>query len=429
MSGRKRKSLTGMGGQTSISAFFSPRSSQDESGVAHFPSSTELTSSVIDLLTATPPAKCFKSHTPVGGDDVIDLEDDDDVCVVTPQRPRAENNQKPFTPSSTVKSRMNNSLVFDLNTSLKTNNPEVAHAALRSLVALGKEYPTAMTFSQCLETIEDGIPSYERTVAICASLTFVYDQASLCKVSLEYPDHWKILATLLETTATRRMDDQWERTILVLQFFVYMLRRDLLLCESRFAATNREWVQHSRLHALLHTGGKAPRGKGGRVANQGILVAIDLMFQLWRRVYDGDCPGDASDDGRETCVAVVRLLEMLLLVTDQLENCLQRLLSRLADLSRSTRQLFLQTLQAPTLKLFVGTSHLGRKTTSRITEPEWFHAVVEGCVMAAFQNATATAANDAHTKELQRFATVHTTLFANDDTGGSVSSLLRAVLD
>ncbi|KDO30681.1 hypothetical protein SPRG_04582 [Saprolegnia parasitica CBS 223.65] len=451
MSGRKRKP-DDVKTQPTIAAFFSPRSSQDGSQPtidAFFsPSSRAKRASLSSVDLSTPPPRPPPA-TRIDASGVISIEEDDDdddaVSIVTPQRPRLDNDQKPYTPSSTVKSRMNNSLVFDLNTSLKTRNPEIAHAALRSLVALGKEYPTAMTFSQCLEVIEESTPSYDRAVEICASLTFIFDQASLCNTSLEYPDRWEIMASLLETAATKTMNEVWDRTLIVLQFFVYILRRDMLICESRYAATNRHWLQHARVYALLNAS-KAPKAKGARVANHGILQAIDMILKFWKRVYDsGKCKPD-DDDAKETCVSTLRLLEMLLSVTDQIENCLQRVLSGVADLTRSTRHIFLQTLQAPTLKMFLATSHLGRTTSTRSKEHEWFHAIVEGQVTAKYESQAGThapppstrhhvcvgataATNDSHIKELQRFAALHADAFlSGGGTESSVATLFRAVL-
>ncbi|OQS01957.1 hypothetical protein THRCLA_05624 [Thraustotheca clavata] len=414
-----RSFLSPQSSQDVVNAFLSPhlhraRTSEVKSS---FGSSTD---SDVELLFSQPPT------TRIDSDGVISIIDDDDVKMVTPKRKSTSNDQKPYTPSSTVKSRMSNSLVFDLNTSLKTTNPEVAHAALRSLVALGKEYPTNMTFSQCLEVIEDGIPSYERTAAILASLTFVFDQASLCNAALEYPDRWEIVLTLFEVfaiiliTFSSKYHNVIVRTLLVLQFMVYLLRRDYAICESRYAATNKNWIQHTRVYDLLKsTQPVLKRARSGRgVANNGIRQALDFIPQFWARVYDsGKCPTEYLRDAKETCISTIQVVEMLLNLTDQTENCLQRLQNSLAKVKLTTRQTFLQSMQSPTQKLFLATTYLGRTTSTRSTETEWLDCVVDSHFAEKYQSWTGkllliqklkyNVDEAGNTKELQKFANIH----------------------
>ncbi|RHY34629.1 hypothetical protein DYB32_000781 [Aphanomyces invadans] len=260
---------------------------------------------------------------------LVDLPDVFDVRTPTlPQhvKPRSLD-QKPITPSSTMKSSMNNSLVFDIVTSLSTNDPDVAASALRSVVALAKEYPTPLLFEELLDLMHNE-STYARAVAIFNSMIFVYEHAAQCNTTMAFP----------------------ALSLLVLQFMVHYFAKDMTMCEERFAATNKDWIAKTRLHFLL--GGRSTDDvkatKKGRVVvqNNVILAALGRIVELWVRVYDAS-DSQVSVDGREGCVAAMRLLEMLLHVTDQKDNAMQKILTGLHAMQRPTRRIFLQVRPYP----------------------------------------------------------------------------------
>ncbi|RHY72878.1 hypothetical protein DYB34_011465 [Aphanomyces astaci] len=227
--------------------------------------------------------------------------------------------QKPITPSSTSKSCMNNSLVFDIVTSLSTNDPDVANSALRSVVALGKEYPTPLLFEELLDQMQNE-STYARAMAIFSSMIFVYEQASQCHTTLAFP----------------------AQSLLVVQFMVHYFARDMALCEQRLAATNKDWIGQTRLSVLLAATLSQNKQPRGRVQNPVILAAVGRVVALWVRVYDsGDVAKAFQVDGREGCLAATRLLEMLLRLTDQKDNAMQKLQMGLQAMQRSTRLVFL----------------------------------------------------------------------------------------
>lgn len=132
--------------------------------------------------------------------------------------------------------------------------------------------------------------------------------------------------------------------------------------------------------------------------NNLIFQAIGWALQLWKRVYDeGDKPkkksANAGEDGgatlflqregEQTCLAAVRLIEMLYLCTDQQVNALQRIQVGLAELAQPTRVKFSQTLQSPALRTQLATTMIGLSNKSRSKETEWYECNALGRVQLA----------------------------------------------
>ncbi|ETV90979.1 hypothetical protein, variant [Aphanomyces invadans] len=366
---------------------------------------------------------------------LVDSPDVFDVRTPTlPQhvKPRSLD-QKPITPSSTMKSSMNNSLVFDIVTSLSTNDPDVAASALRSVVALAKEYPTPLLFEELLDLMHNE-STYARAVAIFNSMIFVYEHAAQCNTTMAFPAQWTRMHDTLCDVALKPMDAKWLRSLLVLQFMVHYFAKDMTMCEERFAATNKDWIAQTRLHFLL--GGRSTEDvkatKKGRVVvqNNVILAALGRIVELWVRVYDAS-DSQVSVDGREGCVAAMRLLEMLLHVTDQKDNAMQKILTGLHAMQRPTRRIFLQTMRTGSYKMMLATTVLGRTTLSRCKELEWFGCIAqEACVARALhpsaQKESASAGGDA---ECRRFAAIHLKTYeAKQSTPPPVHALVQHIL-
>ncbi|ETV70871.1 hypothetical protein, variant 2 [Aphanomyces astaci] len=329
--------------------------------------------------TVTPPSTSRHALSSSLKDAVGSNDDVFDVCTpLQHQRfKRRMVDQKPITPSSTSKSCMNNSLVFDIVTSLSTNDPDVANSALRSVVALGKEYPTPLLFEELLDQMQNE-STYARAMAIFSSMIFVYEQASQCHTTLAFPAQWTRMNDVLCDVVLKPVDDKWLRSLLVVQFMVHYFARDMALCEQRLAATNKDWIGHTRLSVLLTATLSQNKQPRGRVQNPVILAAVGRVVALWVRVYDsGDVAKAFQVDGREGCLAATRLLEMLLRLTDQKDNAMQKLQMGLQAMQRSTRLVFLQTLQSPTYKMMLATTVLGRTTVSRCKDMEWFACIAE----------------------------------------------------
>ncbi|KAL4105810.1 hypothetical protein PRIC1_003867 [Phytophthora ramorum] len=327
---------------------------------------------------------------------------------------------KPITPSSTLKSSMNASLVFDMVTSLSTNDPGVAIATLRSIVVLGKEYPSDLLYAELIDRIQSHEAiAYSDAVAIYAALVFVFDKAASCSCAVTFPNQWEPLAMALQEVSGNKSvgedgkpkkDEGWRRHLLVLQFYIYCFQHDLHLCRSRYERLEgKSWVFRTRLFSLLQTDGitakssaKArakSRAKGTKMRNNNIIFqAISWALQLWQRVYDGDSKpkkktnnADANEDnnmflqqeGEQACLAVVRLIEMLYLCTDQQVNALQRIQAGLSELTQPTRVKFSQAVQSPALRTQLATTMIGLSNKSRSKETEWYECNALGRVQLA----------------------------------------------
>ncbi|KAJ8544418.1 hypothetical protein ON010_g11848 [Phytophthora cinnamomi] len=152
---------------------------------------------------------------------------------------------KPITPSSTLQSSMNASLVFDMVTSLSTNDPGVAIATLRSIVVLGKEYPSDLLYAELIDRIQSHEAiAYNDAVAIYAALVFVFDKAASCSCDLTFPSQWEPLGTALQ--------------------------------ESDGASASSSAKARAK-----------SRAKSNKLRNNNLIFqAIGWSLQLWKRVYD-----------------------------------------------------------------------------------------------------------------------------------------------
>ncbi|KDO27594.1 hypothetical protein SPRG_06862 [Saprolegnia parasitica CBS 223.65] len=218
--------------------------------------------------------------------------------------------------------------------------------------------------------------------------------------------------------------------MIVLRLIVYLLACDATVIQSRKGGSSA-WVKRTRLYAIMSSAPSTSTDPDAGVNNHAILEAIDAILMLWKRVYDSDESKPDGDDARETCVATVRLLEMLVGVTDQLENCLHRILYHVADFSRPSRCTFLHTLQEPYVKTFLATLYLGKMVTSRSKEHEWFHAIVEGLAGMKYKPwaGAATVNDDNFIKDLKHFAGMHAETFLRRKSAKSVvSGIFKAVL-
>ncbi|KAH9101763.1 hypothetical protein LEN26_002366 [Aphanomyces euteiches] len=367
------------------------------------------------------------NKSPVTANKYVYLPDNEMDLSMPVQQQHKRLDQKPITPSSTTKSSMNNSLVFDIVTSLSTNDPDVAISALRSVVALGKEYPTPLLFQELLDQIENET-SYSRAVAIYSSLIFVMEQASQCQIAIAFPMEWTAVDKVLQDLVLSPMNDKWQRILLVLQFMEHLFDRDMLICQERFAATNKDWIHQTRLSILLSEEKKDRRTK--KVLNNAILSALGRLVDLWIRVYDsGECNEVYLQDGRECCVAATRLLEMLMLLTDQVDNALQRIQSSLQPMSQATKYIFLHTLKHPAVKSMLGTAAVGRSKTSRCKEMEWFDCIAESHFIAKQSSGKLQTTMETEGRDLERFAALHLKTYASNHDPSKVRHLFKHILN
>ncbi|CAI5717389.1 unnamed protein product [Hyaloperonospora brassicae] len=365
---------------------------------------------------------------------------------------------KPFTPSSAVESSMNASLVFDMVTSLSTNDPGVAIATLRSIVVLGKEYPSDLLYTELIDRIQSHeAVAYNDAVAIYAALVFVFDKASACSCAATFPNQWGPLATALQEVSGNgrvgedgkpKKDESWRRNLLVVQFYIYCFQQDVHACRSRYTRVEgTNWVHRTRLFLLLQgdsetasSSAKArarSRAKSAKPRNNKLIfLAIGWGLQLWKRVYDDegkevknkDDAGNGVDnsflqqEGEQTCLAVVRLIEMLYLCTDQQVNALQRILAGLADLTRQTRVRFSQALQSPALRTQLATTMIGLSNKSRCKELEWYECNALGRVQLAMNSDTSS--DVAHT---DGYSWSHFDSFINLKPKNSLTKLLQEI--
>lgn len=294
---------------------------------------------------------------------------------------------KPLTPSLTLNSSMNASLVFDMVTSLSTNDPGAAIATLRSIVVLGKEYPSNLLYDELIDRIQSvEAVAYPDAVSIYSSLVFVFDRASACSCAVTYPHQWDPLATALQDASVNPIDEMWRRNLLVIQFYVYCLKQDLFACRQRYIDIEKDtWVFRTRIFALLQNDSSERKSKT-KIRNNLILQAIGCGMQLWKRVHDnldGDKANEARHEGEDACLAVLRLIEMVYLCTSQVQNILQRIQAGIVEMSRDTRIKFAQAIQSPDLKVRVATTVMGLTNKSRNKEFEWYESNAMGRVMQA----------------------------------------------
>lgn len=317
---------------------------------------------------------------------------------------------------------MNASLVFDMVTSLSTNDPGVAIATLRSIVVLGKEYPSNLLYAELIDRIQSHEAIvYKDAVAIYAALVFVFDKAISCSCALTFPNKWEPLATALQEVSGNgrvkddgmaRKDETWRRHLLVVQFFIYCFQKDMVACRSRYESfEGKSWMFHTRLFSLLQTDAitskarKTSRINSTKLRNNAhIISAIGWGLQLWKRVYDEEAKETLKKDttneeccemksflqqeGEQACMAVVRLIEMLYMCTDQHVNALQRIQAGLGEFTRPTCIKFAQSLQSPALRTELATTMIGLSNKARSTEIEWYECNALGRVQLAMKSDT-----------------------------------------
>ncbi|TMW62950.1 hypothetical protein Poli38472_005568 [Pythium oligandrum] len=285
---------------------------------------------------------------------------------------------KPITPSSTIQSSMNASLVFDMVTSLSTNDPGVAIAALRSVVVLGKEYPSNLLYDELIDRILSvEAVAYPDAVSIYSSLVFVFDKAAACSCDLAFPHQWEPLANALQDASIQPKEDEiWRRNLLVVQFYIYCFKKDFDMCRDRYARSEPgQWIYRTRLFMVLHQGDNSTKKPKVKVHNNLILQAIGCGLQLWQRTFDEPATnkpeGGTTLEAEDACMAVVRLIEMLYVCTDQVQNTLQRVQAGLLELTRETRIKFSQAVQSPDFQVRLATTVMGLTNKSRSKEHEW----------------------------------------------------------
>ncbi|KAG2531611.1 hypothetical protein JM18_001652 [Phytophthora kernoviae] len=363
---------------------------------------------------------------------------------------------KPWTPSETINSSMNASLVFDMVTSLSTNDPGVAIATLRSIVVLGKEYPSDLLYTELIERIQSPeAVAYSDAVAIYAALVFVFDKAASCSCAVTFPNQWDPLNTALQEVSGNgsvgddgkpKQDESWRRNLLVMQFYIYCFQQDFHACRSRYQRMEEKvWVYRTRLFSLLQSDSMPLSAKARAKArtitkvrnNKLMLQAIGWVLELWKRVYDADAKpkrknknSDKNEgtslflqqEGETACLAAVRLIEMLFLCTDQPVNALQRVQAGLVELSQPTRVKFSQTLQSPALRTQLAATMIGLSNKSRSKETEWYECNALGRVMQAMNPDTS--GDVAHT---EGYSWSHFDSFINLKPGSSLTKLLQEV--
>lgn len=332
---------------------------------------------------------------------------------------------KPITPSSTLKSSMNASLVFDMVTSLSTNDPGAAIATLRSVVVLGREYPSDLLYAELIDRIQSHEAiAYNDAVAIYGALVFVFDKATSCSCALTFPNRWEPLATALQEASGNgrvgddgkpQKDESWRRNLLVIQFYIYCFQQDMYACRSRYERIEgKSWFFRTRLFALLQSDSivqtsvrarAKSRLKSTKLRNNTVIFrAIGWGLQLWKHVYDDEDyekerKSDKSDnssepdlflkqEGEQACLSVIRLIEMLYMCTDQHVNALQRIQAGLGELKRSTRIKLSQSLQSSVLRTQLASTMIGLSNKSRNTETEWYECNALGRVQLAMHSDT-----------------------------------------
>ncbi|KAG7389810.1 hypothetical protein PHYBOEH_007230 [Phytophthora boehmeriae] len=363
---------------------------------------------------------------------------------------------KPWTPSETINSSMNASLVFDMVTSLSTNDPGVAIATLRSIVVLGKEYPSDLLYTELVERMQSPeAVEYNDAVAIYAALVFVFDKAASCSCAVTFPNQWDPLDMALQEVSGNgsvgddgkpKQDERWRRNVLVMQFYIYCFEQDFHACRSRYQRVEgKAWVYRTRIFSLLQCDNIPVSAKArakarvtAKVRNNKLMFqAIGWALELWKRVYDNDTKTKKKNnnprknegaslflqqEGETACLAAVRLIEMLFLCTDQQVNALQRVQAGLAELTQPTRTKFSQALQSPVLRTQLASTMIGLSNKSRSKETEWYECNALGRVMQAMNPDTS--GDVAHT---DGYSWSHFDSFINLKPSSSLTKLLQEI--
>ncbi|TMW66633.1 hypothetical protein Poli38472_014609 [Pythium oligandrum] len=163
------------------------------------------------------------------------------------------------------------------------------------------------------------------------------------------------------------------------------------MCRERYARNEPgEWIYRSRLFTVLHQGDSSTKKSKGEADNQLILGAIGYSLKLWQRTFDEPASdkheGGLALEAEDACMAVVRLIEMLYVCTDQVHNTLQRVQAGLLELSRGTCIRFSQAVQAPDLQVRLATTGMDLSNKSQNEEHEWHECNTVGRLLQTMRH-------------------------------------------
>jgi hypothetical protein len=119
---------------------------------------------------------------------------------------------------------------------------------------------------------------------------------------------------------------------------IYCFKQDFHNLEIQYDGDSSKWIQKSRLYKVLINEEHSDKRKKQKVMNQLILQTISCCMNIWVKIH----ASNEATDIEEGCIAILRLVEMLCMVTDQVSNVLQRIQAGLSDLPHYARVKFSQ---------------------------------------------------------------------------------------
>lgn len=276
--------------------------------------------------------------------------------------------QQPKSPSEHSGSKMKDPMVLDIAIGLKTNDYEIGISALKSAVSLGREYPTDFLFHELIDvisTVEN--VDFDGAYAIYSAAIFCFDKAAACSQTFTFPTKWSDYATLLQTCVRRDVTDELcKRELLILQLYSYALTQDFRIRRARGKKSNPDWLQTTHIAALVSNDDvRCSKKKRITVKNNLIMTNIDCVVDLWGKAYERTIDDESVRNlAQDTTIAVLRVLELLAVVTDQMDNVVNRIEMKLSEKQHCSKKFF-QVMQMPVLKMCCATSGWGLSHTVR----------------------------------------------------------------
>ena len=200
---------------------------------------------------------------------------------------------------------------------------------------------------------------YQKAISDVTSQAIFQTLVSCIDVSMSYknhvvfPDTWKDLYDAIKKAIDAEKEETFYRCLVVFQSYVYALVADVkkVIKEKETNMNMKMHIHHLLIHA--HDGKKTSR------PNVLILSTLDTLMLLWMKC---DKWSDHQVIGQ---AAISRMMEILMVQSDQLSNVISRLQHLLSSCTPLQKTRFIHGLEIPFLKLVLSTDDYKCTTHAR----------------------------------------------------------------